>query len=378
MRPIPASLFVIASLTAAAAHAQSFNCGLARYADELVICRDPYLAKLDEQLAHAFAAMFGKLSPEERKDLAADEEDWVVSRRRCGADAHCIAEEYRNRIGELTGVAPPGRPNPPAAAATKRSPQQAPRQTVLEPVQGQPQPPEVFNRPPPGPFPRPPFPVIEGPPQPRFPGVERAAPPSVVEQAPPPALERPARPYAAQHEPPARVVEQPASPPSEQRSQTQTEHRSQTTVGREPASLEKQQQPSAEARDQPNPERLQQQVNVETHAQTTLERKQSATSGSGSAASRKGDRRERKSASHEAHQTAESNPSPDLATPEREVESKKPAPRRTHKATPKQEAAVSAPAAAPNPPRTASTASALSAGSPAKPSIQWVDPPPSR
>ena len=52
MRRTTASLFVIASLTAAAAaNAQSFDCRNARYADEQVICKDPYLSKLDEQLS---------------------------------------------------------------------------------------------------------------------------------------------------------------------------------------------------------------------------------------------------------------------------------------------------------------------------------------
>jgi len=129
MRRTAASLFVLASLTVAtAANAQSFNCGSARYPDEHVICKDPYLSKLDEQLSGAFAKVFDKLPPRDQKELAADEDEWVGSRHQCGADSRCIAEEYRNRIRELTGSAPPpGRPNPPVAVGSPREPAEPPR-----------------------------------------------------------------------------------------------------------------------------------------------------------------------------------------------------------------------------------------------------------
>ena len=398
MRRTTASLFVIASLAAAVgANAQSFNCGNARHADEQVICKDPYLSKLDEQLSGAFANAFDKLPSRAQKELADDEDDWVASRHQCGADSRCIAEEYRNRIRELTGVAPPpGRPNQPvpsrreAEQALRGAPGPAsPRQAGPEQAHDRPQPPPVSERQPPPLVLRPPSPVVEAPPpqlpdQPSFPVVERPAPP-------PPVVERP---------PPARIVEQPSSPPTEQRARPQPERKSQTTITvREQPTPERSAQPSAEVREQPNVDRHQQksteptadrrqQANVETRPRSA-ERKEPAAGGSGTTNAGKEERQERKSASHEVQKTTtEAKPATEPVSPERDTDVAKTTPRPHHK--PKQNhpaaaatAAVTAataapPAAGPKPPGTASTTPAPSGGGPAKPSIQWVDPPPTR
>jgi hypothetical protein len=84
--------------------------------------------------------------------------------------------------------------------------------------------------------------------------------------------------------------------------------------------------------------------------------------GSGSTAAVREERQERKPATHEQ------------AVPEREPEVAKTAPRPTRKPKPKREAAGASAAAA----ATATPSPAPSTGSSAKPSIQWVDPPPSR
>ena len=212
MRRTAASVFVIASLIAAgAATAQSFDCRGAHHPDEQTICRDPTLSKLDNQLAAAFAKTLNQLSPPERKELADDEEDWVVSRRRCGADASCIAEEYRNRIGELTGVMPPPgalRPNPPAVIAG------------------------------------PPFPIVQPPPPP--PVVER--PPSPVVERPQPAPERTLQSLAVDKQPTAKAVERQPLPATEQQLQAKTERRSQTKVEvREQMDSERAAPPSSES-----------------------------------------------------------------------------------------------------------------------------------
>src|SRR5204862_7706491 len=102
-------------------------CRNARHPDEQVICKDPYLSKLDEQLSGAFAKVFDKLPARAQKELADDEDDWVGSRHQCGADSRCIAEASRNRLREPTGIAPPpGRPNPPVATVTPRDPAEQP------------------------------------------------------------------------------------------------------------------------------------------------------------------------------------------------------------------------------------------------------------
>ena len=402
MRRSTASVLVIASLTvAAAANAQSFNCRGVHHADEQVICKDPYLSKLDEQLSGAFAKVFDKLPPRAQKELADDEDDWVASRHQCGADSRCIAEEYRNRIRELTGLAPPpGQPTPPVAAVpSRREAEQAlrgapgpvpPRQAGPETAHERPQPPGISERQPAASVPRPPFPVVEAPPpqrpdRPSFPVVERPAPP-------PPVVEQP---------PPAKVVEQPPSPPTEQRTRPQPERKSQTTVTvREQPTPERSAQPSTEVHEQPNADRHQQktteptadrrqQANVETRAQS-VERKQPAAGGSGTTNAGKENRPERKSASqHEAGRTNSENPPPSSSERTTETDVVKAKPRSQLKAkhdhgaaaatTAAESAAPAPPPAAPKPPRTASTTPPpASAGSAAKPSIQWVDPPPAR
>jgi uncharacterized protein len=404
MRRTAASLFAIAGLAAAAAaaNAQSFNCGSARYADEHVICKDPSLSKLDEQLSAAFANTFDKLPRQDQKELADDEDDWVASRHQCGADSRCIAEEYRNRIRELTGAPPPpSRLTLPAAGVAPREPAEATksappptRQSGPEPLLQRPHSPVAVAQPP-GFSPPPPFPVVERPPQPPFPVVERPLqPPPVAEGAPSP--EPPAKAEAVEPKPPPRVVEQQPSAATEQHRPAATEPKSQTKVTvAEPPTPERRsaaspaEQPSAERRKPQSAEPetgRRQQADEETRPPLTTEREPPPTSGSASLNPVKPDRPERKSTSHEVRRTtAAATPISEPVSPERASANSKPAARH-HKA--KQDraaaaasaAAAAAPAPAPaaaSPPRSASAEPSAGSSS-VKPSIQWVDPPPAR
>jgi uncharacterized protein len=97
-------LFCLASLLLVqSAHAQSFNCRYARTADEVAICEDPGLSRLDERLASRFFRLRDNLSGPEQARLERDEDAWLGARRRCGSSRACIAEAYRARISELSG-----------------------------------------------------------------------------------------------------------------------------------------------------------------------------------------------------------------------------------------------------------------------------------
>lgn len=83
------------------AAAQSFNCAAATYPDEMMVCSQPGLARLDEQLAMLFRLEFNKLDKDQREAFQSHETMFVQARRRCRENTHCIEQSYRNRIREL-------------------------------------------------------------------------------------------------------------------------------------------------------------------------------------------------------------------------------------------------------------------------------------
>ena len=97
-----AALAVLIGLTGAKKlDAQSFNCRYAHHRDEKLICKDPALAKLDEQLASVYRRLILRLPRGEGERLDRDEEAFVVARRHCGDQRACIEQKYRDRIREL-------------------------------------------------------------------------------------------------------------------------------------------------------------------------------------------------------------------------------------------------------------------------------------
>ena len=98
-------VFIAAAVAALAcgnlAHAQSFDCGRARYLDEKTVCRDPALRQLDNQLAYVYRRLMLKLSPHARAQLDQQEESFVIRRRGCAENRACIEQSYRTRIDDL-------------------------------------------------------------------------------------------------------------------------------------------------------------------------------------------------------------------------------------------------------------------------------------
>jgi uncharacterized protein len=84
-----------------AAQAQSFNCRHARTADEVLICQDGQLGALDEHMSDIYFRVRNSRHGGARANLEAEQSGWLRSRQRCGRDAACIGDSYRQRIREL-------------------------------------------------------------------------------------------------------------------------------------------------------------------------------------------------------------------------------------------------------------------------------------
>src|SRR5437868_14244663 len=68
---------------AGAADAQSFNCRLARTADEVLICQDTRLSDLDEALSTAYSRLRNRLGGAALRHLDADQQHWPARPRPC-------------------------------------------------------------------------------------------------------------------------------------------------------------------------------------------------------------------------------------------------------------------------------------------------------
>src|SRR2546423_8511292 len=99
----PVFVFTAALILAAiatgsgSASGQTFDCRTARAADEVTICHEPGLAKLDQDLA----ALRRQSHKPKRDDVEDNESAFLNARRRCGENRGCIEQSYRNRMQEL-------------------------------------------------------------------------------------------------------------------------------------------------------------------------------------------------------------------------------------------------------------------------------------
>mgnify|MGYP000093563485 CR=1 FL=1 len=86
------------------AKAQSFNCNYARTADEVLICQDERLSRLDERLATVYAQVRSATRDrQDRRELEFEQSSWLQSRRECGRNYGCVENHYRRRIDQLLG-----------------------------------------------------------------------------------------------------------------------------------------------------------------------------------------------------------------------------------------------------------------------------------
>jgi hypothetical protein len=80
------------------AGAPSFNCRRAKSADEIIVCHDPHLARMDVNLAGLYVGLRSVANVRELKQLDSDQLKWMRRRQTCGWDAKCIAAAYIGRM----------------------------------------------------------------------------------------------------------------------------------------------------------------------------------------------------------------------------------------------------------------------------------------
>jgi uncharacterized protein len=83
------------------ADAQSLNCNTARLPDEILICQSPVLSRLDQRMASIYFTQRNRLHAAARRELEADQSDWLRLRMDCGRDYYCIERAYQRRIPQL-------------------------------------------------------------------------------------------------------------------------------------------------------------------------------------------------------------------------------------------------------------------------------------
>jgi uncharacterized protein len=101
---VTTAIFVLLTMRPGPAQAQSFDCRAARYPDQLTICQDSRLARLDQQLATLYRREAGTLAPDQLEQFQRHEIFFLNARRRCGENNRCLEQSYRNRIQELQNL----------------------------------------------------------------------------------------------------------------------------------------------------------------------------------------------------------------------------------------------------------------------------------
>ena len=81
----------------------SFDCAKAYSATEKLICDDPELSRLDEELAHAYADALKRAEATEKKEIQSEQVTWLRLRDVCQRDLQCVVTSYRDRLRDLNG-----------------------------------------------------------------------------------------------------------------------------------------------------------------------------------------------------------------------------------------------------------------------------------
>lgn len=83
------------------AEAASFDCGAAKAADEIAICRSQALSDLDVRMTTTYGILVRLVAMGQRGNLQDGQRAFLASRAACGADIACIAAAYRDRLSVL-------------------------------------------------------------------------------------------------------------------------------------------------------------------------------------------------------------------------------------------------------------------------------------
>lgn len=99
---------LVMCLTIGQAQAASFDCGKARTQVEKLICANPQLSKLDEELAASYAEA---LKSSEPTRIKAEQKLWLKKRNHC-TDAACVLSAYQRRTAAISASPVPPPPTP--------------------------------------------------------------------------------------------------------------------------------------------------------------------------------------------------------------------------------------------------------------------------
>jgi|GEM_PF-3285924 len=87
---------------AASSHAAGFNCERATTAMEKMICADPGLSNLDDQLNRTYSILLARSAAPEA--LAAEQAHWLTARRNACRTSECANAAYLDRLDELAAA----------------------------------------------------------------------------------------------------------------------------------------------------------------------------------------------------------------------------------------------------------------------------------
>lgn len=86
---------------APAANAASFSCYGRLTLVEQVICANPGLSNLDNQMAAAYYQHMANAPRVMKNIIRRDQKAWLAGRNACGASVGCLRNAYNDRINEL-------------------------------------------------------------------------------------------------------------------------------------------------------------------------------------------------------------------------------------------------------------------------------------
>ena len=101
------SLLLSISSNAAPREQPSFDCRKDLSLSEKTICANVALSRLDFQLSRTWKPLLAAFSDSvQRTRMKRDQTTWIGRRERCGGDANCIDQLYRDRLSTLNGADP--------------------------------------------------------------------------------------------------------------------------------------------------------------------------------------------------------------------------------------------------------------------------------
>ncbi len=92
------------------AQAASFDCAKAGTNTEKLICSNPKISKLDDELGKAYQEALSKANEEQKQRLVVEQKHWLKQTRNICTDESCFKQAYSSRLAALTTFLAPKPP----------------------------------------------------------------------------------------------------------------------------------------------------------------------------------------------------------------------------------------------------------------------------